>query len=143
MRFPALVIALFLTIIFDFGCAKSNPNASTAASIGKFYSVVPNTTDFYQYGPQQGNGPDKKLPRGTLVTVIRRSFGYAKVKLSTGDEGFVASEDIRVAPAELVAAANPTPTPAPRVYPEPTLPSLESTPAVEPTPIPAPPSSRN
>lgn len=97
-----------------------------------------NSSDFYRYGPQQGTGPDRKLPRDTLLTLIRSTFGYAKVKLTTGEEGYISSDDIRVAPEALVAAltATPTPTPAPVNYPEPKLPATE--PAFEPTPIPTP-----
>jgi hypothetical protein len=66
---------------------------------------------FFRYGPQQANGPDEKLPQGTLVTVIRPAFGYSKVHLLNGLEGYLASQDIQAAPPELVqAATNPNPS---------------------------------
>ncbi|PYL89466.1 MAG: hypothetical protein DMF16_06565 [Verrucomicrobia bacterium] len=60
--------------------------------------------EFYFYGPQQANGPDQKLPQDTLVMLIRPSFGYSKVQLMNGQQGYVASQDIRAAPPQLVSA---------------------------------------
>src|SRR4029077_9885522 len=78
----------------------------------KFYAVSADKTPFFRYGPQQGNGADMQLPRDTLMTVIRPSFGYCKVHLLSGDDGYVASEDIHVAPAALIAAVTaPPPSP--------------------------------
>ena len=37
------------------------------------------------------------------MKVIRPSFGFVKVQLQDGESGYVASEDIRAAPAALVA----------------------------------------
>jgi hypothetical protein len=139
MRHVALVFAFFAATIFDFGCAGSNPNRPSAANSGKYYAVTTESAEFFHYGPQQGNGPDKKLPRDTLMTLIRSSFGYSKVKLITGEKGYIASDDIRVAPEALVAAATATPAPVHRIdYPEPQLPTVEPTPDMEPTPIPTP-----
>src|SRR5436189_166859 len=87
------------------GCANSNPAAPTAANGGKFFAITADSAPFYQYGPQQNYGPDKKLPKDALVTLIRSSFGYCKVKLASGEQGYVASQDIQVAPPALVAAA--------------------------------------
>ena len=39
------------------------------------------------------------------MTLIRPSFGYCKVKLASGEQGYVASEDIGIASSTLVAAA--------------------------------------
>ncbi|MDQ6656318.1 MAG: hypothetical protein M3Y80_10955, partial [Verrucomicrobiota bacterium] len=80
---------------------------------GKVFAVTADKTSFFRYGPQQGNGPDQELPRDTLMTLIRPSFGYSKVQLVTGSqEGYVASEDIRPASPTLLASLNPTPPPA-------------------------------
>jgi hypothetical protein len=43
------------------------------------------------------------------MTLIRPSFGYSKVHLVSGQEGYVASEDIKIAPEALVAAMNAPP----------------------------------
>ena len=76
----------------------------------KFFAVSSDKTSFYRYGPQQGNGPDESLPKDTLMTLIRPSFGYCKVQLvATAKQGYVASEDIKPAPPTLVAALNAPP----------------------------------
>jgi hypothetical protein len=85
------------------GCGSSGLKTNLlAGTIGGWYAVSANQTAFYRYGPQQGNGPDEQLPRDTLLKVIRPSFGYVKVQLQTGGDGYVASEDIRPASAALV-----------------------------------------
>jgi len=79
------------------------------------------------------------------MTLIHPSFGYCKVKLITGEQGYVASDDIRLAPPALVAAATappPQPARAPRfpfdssdprlIAPPEPLPEFDP----EPTPIP-------
>jgi hypothetical protein len=124
----------------------SNLNLSTAAGGNRFYAVTAESAAFYQYGPQQGGGPDKKLDKGTLMNLIRPSFGYCKVKLKTGEEGFVANEEISVASSALIAAANPpsqshraerfrfdSPDPRLEMPPE-QLPEFEPTPIPEPSP---------
>jgi hypothetical protein len=55
-----------------------------------------------------------QLPRDSIMKVIRPSFGYVKVQLQGGENGYVASEDIRPAAAALVAEKlAPPPAPAP------------------------------
>jgi len=93
------------------GCA--NPTTSVAINGGKYYAVSAGHAAFYRYGPQQGNGPDQKLPHDTLVTVIQPTFGYCKVQLMSGEQGYVASEDIHPASAQLVAAATTKPSVTP------------------------------
>ena len=44
-----------------------------------------------------------QLPKDTLLTLGRSSFGYCRVTLRSGEEGYVAREDINVAPPKLVA----------------------------------------
>ncbi len=138
MKSAALLIGFIA--IFVAGCGSS-AKRSAAKNSGNYYVVLSASAPFYGYGPQQATGPDKKLPRDTLLTVGRISFGYAKVKLDSGEEGYVAREDIRPAPPEVIAAvtATPTPPPAPPVnYPEPKLPPMETGPGMEPSAIPAP-----
>jgi hypothetical protein len=140
----AAIACMTLALIAS-SCSSSNSDRPRAANAGNYYAVKTGSTDFFRYGPQQGNGPDQKLPHDTLMTLIRPSFGYAKVKLITGEQGFVASDDIQKAPQTLIAAvtATPTPAPVPVSYPEPKLPTAETPPGFEPTPIPAPPGARN
>ena len=90
------------------GCADST--TSVVVHGGKYYAVKAERAAFYRYGPQQGNGPDQKLPHDTLVTLIQPIFGYCKVQLMSGEQGYVATEDIHPASAELVAAATARPS---------------------------------
>ena len=89
------------------GCA--NPTTAGTVNGGKYYAVSAKQAAFYRYGPQQGNGPDQKLAHDTLVTLIQPTFGYCKVQLMSGEQGYVATEDIHPASAELVAAATARP----------------------------------
>ena len=91
------------------GCSLTQKNIVAGSSGEKFYAVATEKAPFYKFGPQQGNGPDMELPRNTLMTLIRPSFGYCKVHLTSGQEGFVAGEDIKVAPEALVAAVTGPP----------------------------------
>jgi hypothetical protein len=89
-------------------CSTPDSGAPTAGNSGKYYTVSVKEAEFYVYGPQQGSGPDQKLPQDTLVLLIRPSFGYSKVQLMSGQQGYVASQDIRAASPEMVqAATNP------------------------------------
>lgn len=141
MSLRAQVVVFFVATIVVAGCSNPNPDHASAAAGGKFFAVTAESTAFYLYGPQQGNGPDKQLEKGTLVSLIRPSFGYCKIKLMTGESGYVSNEDIRLAPPALVAAATapahssssarfrldspdprlvPPPEPLPDFFPEPT-----------------------
>jgi hypothetical protein len=111
-----LLLALaILPTLFD-GCAAA---LKTTGTVGGWYSVVAVQTPFYHYGPQQGNGPDMQLPRDSIMKVIRPSFGYVKVQLQNGQDGYVASEDIKPASAALVAEQL-APPPPPPIEPFPT-----------------------
>jgi hypothetical protein len=96
-------VALILLVHFLAGCA-SGQGTARLAKVGKFYAVTSDKTAFYKYGPQQGNGADLELPKDTLLTLVKSSFGYCKVTLTSGEQGYVAKEDINVAPPNLVAA---------------------------------------
>ena len=134
-------------------CASSGNTPVTAANSGKIFAVTADKTSFFRYGPQQGNGADQELPKDTLVTLIRPSFGYSKVQLVQGSlEGYVASEDIRPAPPTLLAALNPATSdtsissgrenfdvqssepPPPEALPDPDLPPTSTEPSQVPLP---------
>ena len=85
------------------GCQSSNQPKIFSGTTNSWYSVAASQTPFYRHGPQQGNGPDMQLPRDSIMKVIRPSFGYVKVQLQNGENGYVANEDIRPAPATLLA----------------------------------------
>lgn len=146
---PLALLAFALALA---ACSTAHKITSADTKNGKLFAVAADQTAFYRYGPQQGNGPDEQLPRDTLMTLIRPSFGYCKVQLVTGaKEGYVASEDIRPAPPTLLASLNPPPpsttTPAvenfdihssepppPENLPMPDLPPAADAPAPSPTP---------
>jgi hypothetical protein len=87
----------------------------TQGTIGDWYAVTTPQTPFYHYGPQQGNGPDSQLPKDSIMKVIRPSFGYVKVQLQDGENGYVASEDIRPASKSLVEEKLAPPPPPPTI----------------------------
>jgi hypothetical protein len=89
-----------------------------SGTTNSWYSVAANQTPFYRHGPQQGNGPDMQLPRDSIMKVIRPSFGYVKVQLQDGENGYVANEDIRPASATLVSEKL---APPPELPPPPTV----------------------
>jgi hypothetical protein len=71
----------------------------------KLYAITADSAAFFRHGPQQGREPDQKLSRDTIVKLIRPSFGYSKVQLVTsGEQGYVASEEITPASPMLVAS---------------------------------------
>jgi hypothetical protein len=124
-----------LLLLMANGCARSRARPHQAAPSGDHYEVTSASAAFFRYGPQQANGPDKKLPRKTGMTLVKTSFGYAQVRLDTGEQGYVARTDIRPAQHPVAPKRESTPTPGPLKYTEPNLPP------VEPTAIPAPSSS--
>jgi hypothetical protein len=141
LQFSVVLVACLL------GACSSGRSTALRKSSGKFFAVSADQTSFYRFGPQQGNGPDESLPKDTLMTLIRPSFGYCKVQVvGTSKEGYVASEDIKPAPPTLIAALNaPAPgsssdresfdvrstePPPPEALPDPDLPPA----AAEPSP---------
>jgi hypothetical protein len=105
----AVVLGLFFT-----SCAEEKKSSATAATSGPWYSVTAAQTPFYHYGPKQGNGPDSQLPRDSIMKVILPSFGYVKVQLQDGENGYVSSEDIGPANPSVVAEKlAPPPSPDP------------------------------
>ncbi|MFL6541625.1 MAG: hypothetical protein ACJ8I9_00525 [Chthoniobacterales bacterium] len=98
----AAILALFT------GCSSTGTHA-VSKSDGKVYAVTAENADFFRVSPQQGNGPDRTLPRNTLVRLIRPSWGFSKVQvLDDNQQGYIATDDISAAPAKLVASANTT-----------------------------------
>jgi hypothetical protein len=72
----------------------------------KLYAITADSAAFYRRGPQQGREPDQKLALNTIVKLIRPSFGYSKVQLvASGEQGYVASDEIKPASPMLIASA--------------------------------------
>jgi hypothetical protein len=145
---PGRAIAGFfigvLTIALSAGCANLQ-SAASGIGASKLYAVTADSTAFYYYSPHQGSGPDKTLLKETPLKMVRSSFSFCKVQLMTGEEGFVAIDDVGVAAPDLIAA---TYFPARKITathlraesPEPRLNAPpEPLPEFEPTPIPLPP----
>src|SRR5205814_7638816 len=139
----ALSGILTLLALCSTSCSTSDSAGPAASNSGKYYAVSVKEAEFYRYGPEQGNSPDKKLPQDTLVMLIRPSFGYSKVQLMNGEQGYVASQDIRAAPPEVVSAVTNPPVSnetgrTPKFHLDPRLLPPEPLPndAPEPTPIP-------
>lgn len=88
---------------------------------GKLFAVTADSAAFFRHGPQQGREPDQKLSRDTIVKLIRPSFGYSKVQLvASGEQGYVASDEIKPATPMLASTATARPESAPSAPPSPT-----------------------
>lgn len=105
--------ATFLALLFT-GCAsvtKTVQKVTTPSGEGKFFAVTADSAAFFHHGPRQGREPDKTLTKDTLVRLIRPSFGYSKVQLvASGEQGYVASEEIKPASSQLIASTATTRT---------------------------------
>src|SRR5262249_52490795 len=72
------------------------------------FKVKSERTPFYTYGPQQPGGPTTSLERGTVVTLLKRGFGYSQVRLRSEQTGYVGTEDlVALTPEELLAQEQP------------------------------------
>jgi hypothetical protein len=117
------ILFLGLGVVAFASCKTIQKTREAIVSQPKIYVVSSETAPFYSHGPQQGNGPDRTLTRETLVRLIRPSFGYSKVQLlEDGTDGYVSSDDIRIASPDAIAAAKATPPP---------IAAISSTPAGE------------
>jgi len=74
------------------------------------YVTKADFTPLYRSGPQQPGGPDQSLPKDTLVALLKKGFGYSRVQLDGGLDGYVATEDLQLAPPERVAPPPPVPS---------------------------------
>ena len=80
--------------IFAAGC--SSTGGGTASQVGHYTVRV--ATPMFRYGPAQSFGPDFSLAQGQHVIMLRKEFGYSRVMTDDGQSGYVASEDLVVAP---------------------------------------------
>ena len=103
-RRTALAFALLFGLFA--GCKSADRPAQSTTKATRLFAVSIDSAAFFRHGPQQGRDPDLKLPKNTIVKLIRPSFGYSKIQIvESGLQGYVASEEIRPAPATLLAAA--------------------------------------
>ena len=88
------------------GCRTSNKPAQSTTKATRLFAITVDSAAFFRHGPRQGLEPDLKLPKDTVVKLIRPSFGYSKIQVvSSGVQGYVASEEIRPASSTLLATA--------------------------------------
>jgi hypothetical protein len=88
------------------GCRTSNKPAQSTTKATRLFAITVDSAAFFRRGPQPGREPDLKLPKDTVVKLIRPSFGYSKIQVvSSGVQGYVASEEIRPASSTLLATA--------------------------------------
>ena len=86
---------LLVTVAFFLGgCATQ----TFAPDVAPEYVVIREFAPFYRLGPQQGRGPDTSLHTGTRVKLLRREMGYSLVQLEDLRSGYVANENMAVAP---------------------------------------------
>jgi hypothetical protein len=99
-------VALALLPAFLPGCKSADKPAQNSTKATRLFAISVDAAAFYRHGPQPGHDPDLRLPMNTVVKLIRPSFGYSKVEVvSSGLQGYVASEEIRPASPTLLAAA--------------------------------------
>jgi hypothetical protein len=110
VNYSRLLPAAALLAICFAGCSntKNNPLVtSTAKRDAKLFVVSVESAAFFRRGPQTGREPDQTLAKDTVLKLIRPSFGYSKVEVvATGAQGYVASEEIRVASSALIASVS-------------------------------------
>jgi len=100
----ALALA-FLPVLFT-GCRSATKPAQSTTKATRLFAITVDSAAFFRHGPRQGLEPDLKLPKDTVVKLIRPSFGYSKIQvMSSGVQGYVASEEIGPASSTLLAAA--------------------------------------
>jgi hypothetical protein len=99
----ALALASLLALA---GCRSADKPAQSTTKATRLFAISVDSAAFFRRGPRQGLEPDLKLPKDTVVKLIRPSFGYSKIQVvSSGVQGYVASEEIRPASPTLLAAA--------------------------------------
>lgn len=99
----------FLSALFA-GCKSSDKPAQNTTKATRLFAVMVDSAAFFRHGPQEGRDPDLKLPKDTIVKLIRPSFGYAKIQVvASGLQGYVANEEIGPATSTLLAAATVPP----------------------------------
>lgn len=88
--------------------------------------VLHDSTPFFLHGPAQGNGADRMLAKGDEVKALRKEFGYSFVQLGDGQKGFVANEELVVAPPESSPVAHLSSGAVPEEKTFPSLPAFET-----------------
>lgn len=90
----------------------ATPPASPVAPSDQFKVTTPRTP-FYRYGPQQPGGPSQSLEQGTILTLLKRGFGYSQVRLRDQQTGYVATEDMAALTSQELMAQEQPEAPSP------------------------------
>jgi len=147
------VTACFATMaaLFFAGCTTS------PAPRGGRWVVSTPQAEFFRHGPAQAamlpaefrsasalpdnTGPDFQLPRGAVVTMLQREFGFSRVATDDGQTGYVANEQMKPAPALASAVPTefrPSQTPRSRTKRIPAIPQREEQLDLSDIPLPLP-----
>jgi hypothetical protein len=118
-------LASICAVLFLVGCASAPMPAGSrlivSASAAQFYKNgpaqdIPNLDvaqhTFDNYLLEQHTGPDFELPKGAIVTMLKREPGYSKVVTDGGVSGYVANDQLKPAPP---MASVPAPSGMPSV----------------------------
>jgi len=140
MRWNSIGLVLVMALTLP-GCAlfSSKHGPAAKAKPGTLFIVKAETAPFYKRGPQKSHKADRQLPKDTLLTVTRHAFGYSKVQLADGQEGFVANEDLVLASDTLLATASDGSSQTEESLPPPpdvALPTADSSPQMAPSATP-------
>ena len=94
VRFAFLFQLICFGGLFLGGCALETYAPDAAPE----YVIIRDATGFYRLGPEQGRGPDASLAVQTRVKMLRREMGFSLVQLEDTRTGYVANENMAVAP---------------------------------------------
>jgi hypothetical protein len=79
---------------------------AAAAATGQDYLVAnKDRVPLYIFGPQQLGVPNQTLNKDDLVRVIKTQLGFTLVETSSGQVGWVATEDLADAPGQRLVGA--------------------------------------
>jgi TPR repeat protein/formylglycine-generating enzyme required for sulfatase activity len=73
--------------------------------------VLTDKTPVFRLGPRQAEGADVYLRKGDKVMLLRKEFGYSRVKLENGLVGYMANQDMAPALASSAPSAQTAPKP--------------------------------
>ena len=87
-------LAVWVICVLLQGCATQTYAPDQAPE----YVVIRDFTPMYRLGPMQARGPDASLKVNTRVKLLRQEMGYSLVQLEDERTGYVANENLAVAP---------------------------------------------
>ena len=92
-----LVGCIFVAVLVT--ACETTPLTPASEFVGDM--IVSNDyAQFFRLGPQQAGGADRSLRTDDRVMLLRKEFGYSRIQLEDGQVGYMANEDIRLAPPE-------------------------------------------